>query len=143
MPSERAVSSPSVNASSPDDNQSAGTMQTANTPPSRAADDQPTKPVLPNKKICMARQISGRVSSTSVVTALSRKPTTMPASSRFAVCRTPRDKAMVRTMAAPAPRQAAPVMPSSPAQASAPNEASAASRLNVTPSAAPDAVPNR
>ena len=99
--------------------------------------------MLPSRNACIARQVSGRASSSSVVTALSRKPTTIPESSSREVCTTPRDNASVSAVAIPAPTVAAAVTPISPAQASVPIEASAATRLKVTPSAAPDAVPRR
>ena len=76
--------------------------------PSKPTEDQLMKPVLPNKKLCMLRQMSGLASSRSCVIALSRKATTTPESRRLRVCRTPRERLMVSSVAPPAPRQAAP-----------------------------------
>ena len=142
-PRDCAVSSPKVSASSPRESSVAGTMQRQKTPPSSCAEDQLMKPVLPSKNICIARQSSGFVSSSSEVTALNKKAITMPASKRLAVCSTPRDSVIVSRVAPHAPRNAVPVSPSLPAHTSPPTDASAAIRLKVTPRAAPEAVPSR
>ncbi len=91
----------------------------------------------------MVRHVSGERSSNSEVTALSTNATTMPASSRLAVSSTPRDSATVRAMAPQAPMNAAAVTPTPPTQAKPLSDASTASKLTVTPSAAPEALPSR
>ena len=103
-PRDCAVSSPNVSASSPRERSEAGTMQRQKTMPSKPAEDQLMKPVLPNKNVCMLRQMSGLVSSRSCVIAPSKKATTTPESRRLRVCSTPRERLTVRSVAAPAPK---------------------------------------
>ena len=124
-PSDCAVSSPRVSASSPRETSVTGTTQKQKTAPSKSADDQLMKPVVPGRNICIARQMSGFVSSSSEVTRTQQKAITMPASSRLAVCRTPRERVIVSSVAPAAPTQAAPVTPSLLAHASPLSEASA------------------
>mmetsp|Transcript_26229 Transcript_26229/g.61994 ORF Transcript_26229/g.61994 Transcript_26229/m.61994 type:complete len:225 (-) Transcript_26229:3178-3852(-) len=143
MPSDLAVASPSVSASSAGlasrPSSAASTPAVAIT----ATLCQPSRPVLPSKKACIARSVSGTCSVVRLVSAFSTTPTTTPASSRRRVCSTPRASSSVRPTPTRVPMKATPVSPTAASSDALGLATPVSASATATASSAPEALPSR
>ena len=141
MPKLRAVSSPKAKASSTRASGQASSRHRVRAAAMSAHAGQPTRPVLPSMKPCMACKTWGCNKLSQLLRAPSTTPTITPASKSRKVCCTPRDRATVSSTAPKAPTKAAPVGPSGDCASDAP----APTRLSQihTASVAPEALPSK